>query len=99
MSLTKEEKIFLVKLFVINIIVFSFYYFIYSNQSSRFTKKHVRFSDKINVKYYENYEPFVNVESFESIRIGNNSYKVHEDLSNPHIAPQTMDMLNNNAHT
>jgi predicted metal-dependent hydrolase len=33
-------------------------------------------------------------ESFESIRVGNNSYKVHEDLDNPKFAAETMDALN-----
>lgn len=33
-------------------------------------------------------------EAFESIRVGNNSYKVHEDLDNPKFAAETMDALN-----
>lgn len=34
------------------------------------------------------------LESFESIRVGGNSYKVHEDLVNPRLAAETMDALN-----
>lgn len=36
-------------------------------------------------------------EAFESIRIGSNSYKVHEDLTNPTFAAETMDSLNQTA--
>lgn len=37
------------------------------------------------------------IESFESIRVGDNSYKVHEDLADPKFAAQTMDQLNTTA--
>lgn len=37
------------------------------------------------------------VEAFESIRVGANSYKVHEDLTDPKFAAQTMDQLNTTA--
>lgn len=36
-------------------------------------------------------------ESFESIKVGSNSYKVHEDLKDPVFAAQTMDQLNTTA--
>lgn len=38
------------------------------------------------------------MESFEHIKIGSNSYKVHEDLTNPKLAAETMDSLNTTAH-
>lgn len=38
------------------------------------------------------------IESFESIKVGSNSYKVHEDLINPKLAAETMDSLNTYAH-
>lgn len=46
------------------------------------------------------YEPYTEriVESFESIKVGSNSYKVHEDLINPKLAAETMDSLNTYAH-
>lgn len=62
------------------------------------SKKKVKFSDKIEYFSAPSPHSFINIESFESIRIGSNSYKVHEDLSDPHIAAQTMDQLNTNAH-
>jgi predicted metal-dependent hydrolase len=37
------------------------------------------------------------IEAFESIRVGNNSYKVHEDLTDPKFAAETMDALNQTA--
>lgn len=44
-------------------------------------------------------DSFTNViESFESIRVGANSYKVHEDLTDPKMAAETMDALNHTAH-
>lgn len=36
-------------------------------------------------------------EAFESIRVGGNSYKVHEDLTDPKFAAETMDALNKTA--
>ncbi len=39
------------------------------------------------------------VEAFASVRIGSNSYKVHEDLENPYKAAELMDQLNVTART
>ncbi len=43
-------------------------------------------------------DPPYQVEPFEMIRVGANDYKVHEDLSNPKLAAETMDNLNSTAH-
>lgn len=39
------------------------------------------------------------MEAFENIRIGANTYKVHEDLDNPRLAAETMAELNSTAKT
>lgn len=37
------------------------------------------------------------MEGFANIKVGSNSYKVHEDLENPRLAAETMDRLNGTA--
>jgi hypothetical protein len=37
------------------------------------------------------------LEAFQMVRGGNNMYKVHEDLQDPHLAAETMDSLNTTA--
>jgi hypothetical protein len=45
------------------------------------------------------FTPIRQVEGFQKIRAGRNSYKVHEDLENPEEAAQLMDKLNTTATT
>ncbi len=79
---------------IIVLILLTIYVFVIFSPS----KKRVNFSNFIEIIPEKKVKSFINIESFQSIKIGNNSYKIHEDLSNPHIAAKTMDMLNNNAH-
>ncbi|KAG1710120.1 hypothetical protein DVH05_017127 [Phytophthora capsici] len=38
-------------------------------------------------------------EGFAKVKVGDNAYKVHEDLENPQMAAETMDKLNTTALT
>lgn len=48
-------------------------------------------------KIYGSYDQ--SYEGFARVRVGGNSYKIHEDLENPQQAAETMDKLNTVAHT
>lgn len=57
---------------------------------------------KRNNRYYLTEEPLYAArgayEGFANVKVGGNSYKIHEDLENPVQAAETMDKLNTVAH-